>query len=184
MIMADVFKIVFLVAGALVVFVSYWLAGVALFPDIVERSQRHYQDRPFRITFLGVGVTAPALFAGLALLQQAVNPLAKLAGAIVLAVPVLLGLLGSAGLATRIGLGLPARHDESHPWHRMMRGSVVLSLTFLLPVIGWFVVLPWTLVSGVGAAVAAVRGARASARRAGAPPAPVASSSAASVAAG
>ena len=184
MIMADVFKIVFLVAGALVVFVSYWLAGAALFPDTVERARRQYHERPIRITGLGVGLTAPALLVGVALLQQAVNPLAKLAGAIVLAVPVLLGLLGSAGLATRIGLGLPAQRDDGHPWHRMMRGSVVLSLTFLLPVIGWFVVLPWTLVSGVGAAVAAIRGARASARSATPPAAPVASSSTASVAAG
>jgi hypothetical protein len=29
----------------------------------------------------------------------------------------------------------------------------VLSFTFLLPVIGWFIVMPWTLVSGLGAAV-------------------------------
>jgi hypothetical protein len=32
----------------------------------------------------------------------------------------------------------------------------VLSFTFLLPVIGWFIVMPWTLVSGLGAAVCAM----------------------------
>jgi len=43
------------------------------------------------------------------------------------------------------------------PWRRVLRGGVVLSFAFLLPVIGWFVLLPWTLVSGVGASLGSLR---------------------------
>ena len=39
----------------------------------------------------------------------------------------------------------------------MLRGGVVLVFLFLLPVIGWFIVLPWALVSGVGALLLSLR---------------------------
>ncbi len=65
--------------------------------------------------------------------------------------------MGSAGLGDRIGVGLPSAGDATQPWRRLLRGGTVLSLTFLLPIVGWVGVLPWTLVSGVGAAVLAMR---------------------------
>ncbi len=165
MIMADVFKIVFLVLGTLMVFVSYWLAATALFPRAVSSARAQYDRHAFRITLVGALVGAPLFGVGFAMVAQAPTPLLKLGGGLLLAVPILLGLLGSAGLSERIGVGMPSLGDEHQPWRRVMRGGVVLSLTFLLPVIGWFLVLPWTVISGFGAAVtsmaAAVRSPRA-----------------------
>ncbi|MCC6143719.1 MAG: hypothetical protein IT368_07920, partial [Candidatus Hydrogenedentes bacterium] len=63
----------------------------------------------------------------------------------------LAGLAGSTGLVRLIGLRLPSTHDTTAPWRRVLRGGTVLSLTFLLPGLGWFLVLPATLVSGIGA---------------------------------
>lgn len=160
MIMADVLKILLLVLGTLIVFVSYWLAAAALFPRVVERSKQTYDRRPVRATLIGALVSTPFLLLGLALLGGAPAPGLKLLGVVLLAVPALLGLLGSAGLGERIGAGLPSSGDAQHPWRRVLRGGTVLSLTFLLPVVGWLGVLPWTLVSGVGAAVLAFRGNR------------------------
>jgi hypothetical protein len=65
--------------------------------------------------------------------------------------------VGSAGLCDRIGAGLPGDADARLPWRRVLRGGIVLSFAFVLPVIGWFVLLPWTLVSGVGAALGSLR---------------------------
>lgn len=160
MIMADVLKIALLVVGTLVVLVSYWLAAHALFPRAVERARASYDARPVRATLLGAAVAAPLALGGLALLSAAANPALKLLGVVLLAIPSLLGLLGSAGLAERLGVGLPAPDDAARPWRRVLRGGAVLALTFLLPVVGWFGVLPWALVSGVGAAVLALRGRR------------------------
>jgi hypothetical protein len=84
------------------------------------------------------------------------HPLAKMVGVAVISVPLLYGLVGSAGLALRIGASMNSSLDATQPWRRVLRGSVVLSLTFLLPVVGWFIVMPWTLVSGLGAAVSAM----------------------------
>jgi hypothetical protein len=173
MIMADVLKVLLLVLGSLIVFVSYWLAAAALFPRTVASARDVYASRPLRATVVGALVAAPLVVVGLALLASAPSPALKMLGVATLAIPVMLGLLGSAGLGERIGVGLPSATDAEHPWRRVLRGGAVLSLTFLLPVIGWLGVLPWTLVSGVGASVLALRAGRRAGRRA-ATPAPVA----------
>ena len=160
MIMADVFKIVFLVLGTLIVFVSYWLVAAALLPRLVDRARARYDAHPIRATLVGALVAAPGLTLGGALLTQAANPGAKLVGGAIVSLVVLLAFLGSAGLADRIGAGLPAAGDEAYRWRRVLRGGTVLSFTFLLPVVGWFVVLPGTLLSGLGAAIGALRDAR------------------------
>jgi hypothetical protein len=157
MIMADVLKILFLILGTLIVIVGYWLAAASLFPQTVTRARDAYTQRPFRATMIGVVTAAPLVAVGLSLLSAAPNPLLKIFGVVLLPIPVLLGLLGSAGLGDRIGAGLPSTMDDHHPWRRVLRGGAVLSLTFLLPVVGWLGVLPWTLTSGVGAAVIALR---------------------------
>ena len=164
MIMADVLKIVFLVVGTLIVLVSYWLAAAALFPQTVARARATYSERPVRATLIGAAVGGPSVLLGLALLN-APNGAAKLLGGGIVAFQVLLGLLGSAGLGERIGAGLPSADDAVRPWRAVLRGGTVLSLTFLLPIIGWFGVLPWALISGVGAALMAIRAGR---RRSGA----------------
>ena len=156
MIMADVWKIVFLVLGTQVVMVSYWLLAAALFPHALVRMRHAYDGRAVRNTLGGLLVTVPLLLGGVVLAQGA-HPLLKLAGVVLLSTPVVLGLIGSAGLCDRIGAGLPSDHDTQQPWRRVVRGGTVLSFAFVLPLIGWFVVLPWTLVSGVGASLGAWR---------------------------
>jgi len=156
-IMADVFKIVFLVLGALLVLVSYWLAATALFPAWVARTRAVYDARPVRATVVGMVAGVPMAVFGTALASDSPNGGLKLLGALLVSIPVLLALAGSSGFALRIGAGLSMPQDDVTPWRRVLRGGAVLSLCFLLPVVGWFVVLPWALVSGVGAALLAMR---------------------------
>lgn len=154
MIMADVLKILLLVVGALVVTVSYWLLFEALFPRWVRAAQRAVHVRPVR-TFLVGGLSAgPLLLFSLALLN-APGPVGKFAGSVVAVALVLGGLFGSAGLARLTGEGLPSPLDASQPWRLVLRGGAVLSICCVLPVVGWFCVLPVALVSGFGALVSA-----------------------------
>ena len=156
MILADVLKYVFLVLGALIVIVSYWLASAALFPATVDRARTAYAGRPMRITLVGVLAAVPLLGLGAGLLNSAPNGALKILGAVLAGLPILLGLVGSAGLSERVGRGLVHADDSRTPWRRSLRGGAVLALTFLLPVIGWFVVLPWTLLSGFGATLLSI----------------------------
>ena len=156
MIMADVWKILFLILGTQGVMVSYWLLAAALFPDALRRARTAYDQRSGRVTVTGLVTAIPTLLAGAGLLQ-APNPLLKLIGGVLVSTPIALGLVGSAGLCDRIGAGLPGDADVRLPWRRVLRGGIVLSFAFVLPVLGWFVLLPWTLVSGVGASLGSLR---------------------------
>ena len=156
MIMADVFKIVFLVAGTLIVIVSYWLAATALFPAAVGQARELYERRALRITLIGTFLGVPLFLLGAALATAGPTPFVKIFGGTLASFVLLLALFGSAGLCQRIGNGLPAPLDEFQPWRRVYRGGTVLALTFVLPIVGWFAIFFWTLISGFGAAVAVV----------------------------
>ena len=154
MIMADVLTYFLLIVGTMLVFVSFWLAAEALFPELVVRARAQY-NRPVRITFIGLALVVPVVVV-VALCFQVRNPLFQLLGITCIAVPGVLGLLGSSGLSQRVGIGLPSLADDRQPWRRVLRGGIVLVLTFLLPFVGWFFLLPLTLISGFGAAVLAL----------------------------
>lgn len=155
MIMADILKIFLLIVGLLTIYVSYWLVAHALFPNVVERARQHYA-RPVKLTFVGLVAAALPLILG-AVIANLPNPALKIVGITLMLIPVLLGLVGSAGFVLRIGAGLPSPLDEQQPWRRVLRGGILLALTFLLPIVGWFVLPIWALVSGLGAFLLGVR---------------------------
>lgn len=171
MIMADILKIFLIVVGVLTVYVTYWLVAQALFPAVVERARQHYAT-PTRITLIGLGAAALPVLLGAAI-SNLPNPLMKLIGVTMMVVPAMLGLVGSAGLALRIGAGLPSPADAAQPWRRVLRGGILLALTFLLPMVGWIVLTLWTLVSGFGAFLLSVKAARANAAAPNLPLTPV-----------
>lgn len=154
MIMADVFKILFPVVGTLMSFVCFWLLYEAIFPNAVERCRVAYVRRPIVSILLGALITTPVMLVGLSLIGIA-NPATKFVGFTILCFLMLLGILGSAGLSRLIGVRLTSIGDDRQPWRRVLRGGIILSITFLFPVVGWFLVLPVTLVSGVGASILA-----------------------------
>lgn len=153
MIMADVFTALFLTLGALLTLVAYWLLFAALCPAVVSRAQTLYAQGFRRVLVTGLAVSLPGVVLGLLLSNAPAAPI-KLIGLVLLAVLILLGQLGSAGLALHIGSRLT---PEAKAYPRLVRGGMVLVLTFLLPGIGWFLLLPSTLITGVGACVLALR---------------------------
>jgi hypothetical protein len=86
-------------------------------------------------------------------IANVVPPALKWVGILIVTVPIIAGLLGAAGLARRVGCGMPAPVDELQPWRRVLRGGTALALTFLLPLLGQLIVIPLVLASGVGASV-------------------------------
>lgn len=148
---ANVLLWLFLTVAFYFVFLSHWLVACSLFPTYVERCQEQYR-RPVVTTLTGLLFTVIPIALGLTLTQIA-PPALKWIGILVTTVPILAGLLGTAGLARRVGCGMPAPVDESQPWRRVLRGGTALALTFLLPVLGQLVVIPLVLSSGVGASV-------------------------------
>jgi hypothetical protein len=133
------------------VFLSHWLVAASLFPDYVAKCQRQY-ERPLVTTLVGLFFTVIPIAVGLAIANVA-PPALKWVGILITTVPIISGLLGTAGLARRVGCGMPAPVDEAQPWRRVLRGGTALALTFLLPLLGQLIVIPLVLASGVGASV-------------------------------
>jgi hypothetical protein len=63
---------------------------------------------------------------------------------------------GISGLATSIGRRLASPVDREKSWMATLRGGIVLELSYLLPVLGWFVILPASIIIGCGAATLAL----------------------------
>ena len=80
------------------------------------------------------------------------GPVGKIAGVGVVCLYMLQAHTGVSGLATSIGRRLLSPIDEQRPWRSTLRGGVVLELTYLLPFLGWFVILPASIIVGSGAA--------------------------------
>jgi len=156
MIVADILMWFLLIAGAYIVIIGYWLASQGLFPQYVDRCRRRVQAAPLRRLGLGLVCAAPTAVAG-AILLRAPSPVLKFSGAVLLLLLVLAGLVGSAGVAAQAGLGLATPGDGRESWRLVLRGGLVMGLTFILPVIGWLLILPSVLLIGVGAALLALR---------------------------
>lgn len=153
MIMADVLTWFLIIIGSLMVFIAYWLGSFALFPELVEACSERYGRRPIAATLLGLVVLVPTLVVATVVTKKLAHPAVGILVVALMSIPTLLAMLGSAGLALRIGSGLRSSFDVDQPWRRVLRGGIVLSLAFVVPVLGWFVMLPWALASGFGVAV-------------------------------
>ena len=157
MTIATVLTVFLVILGVMLVFQAYWLFGTALFPRMVGQARDRYKT-PIRTTMWGLLIVVPTFVIGFTVLSQSPNPIVKGAGFVIGAVPLLLGAIGSAGLCQLIGLGLPAPGDQSQNWRRVWRGGWVLNFCYLLPFAGWFVILPWGIISGCGAFVTSLSG--------------------------
>jgi hypothetical protein len=141
-----VLSIVALALGFFLILLCHWLVAAGLFPRIVSSFEHEYGRRPLRATLVGLLTFGP-------LLMLLVNsgkiglPVVRLGVLVIGFGAVLAALIGSAGLALRIGNGLS---PGASMWQRMMRGGSMLSLCFLTPLIGTFFVLPLGLCSGFG----------------------------------
>ena len=156
----DVLRVLLLILGAMLIFQAYWLAGAGLFPRLVGQARDRYKT-PIRTTLIGLAVVVPTFFIGIFWLANKDNNIVKIIGIVIGIVPLMLGAIGSAGLCQLIGLGLPAPGDQSQNWRRGWRGGWVLNFCYLLPFIGWFVILPWGIISGCGAFVTSLSGSNA-----------------------
>ena len=167
MTIATVLTVFLVILGVMLVFQAYWLFGTALFPRMVGQARDRYKT-PIRTTLIGLAVIVPTFLIGFVWLGQSLVWLDQKdgdtfnisngIGLVIGVVPLMLGAIGSAGLCQLIGLGLPVPGDQSQNWRRVWRGGWVLNFCYLLPFAGWFVILPWGIISGCGAFVTSLSG--------------------------
>jgi hypothetical protein len=151
--LADVFTFLFVILGFIIVYVAYWLMAAGLFPQLVERCAARIGSGPLKTAFVGAITLVPSVAIGIAISSKAPNAVGKIVGIGVALLAMLAALFGSAGLALKVGRGLKSARDAQEPWRVVMRGGIVLALTFVMPFLGTFVLMPFTFIIGAGAFV-------------------------------
>ena len=151
MLMADTMSIFFVILGMLLAFCGLWLLCRGLWPEAVAAAAARCGKRLWSSFLAGLPVTIVMIVLTKTLFNM-LSPVGKIAGVGVVCLYMLQAHTGVSGLATSIGRRLLSPLDEQRPWRSTLRGGVVLELTYLLPFLGWFVILPASIIIGSGAA--------------------------------
>jgi MFS family permease len=150
---ATVLALTFTISGLLAVLTSIWLMIASLFPRFIRQAQSHCA-RPGKSLLIGLGVGLVPFIIGFLLSQPVPG---RVLGWPIMFIVFAAALAGSAALAARIGSGMPSQCDRTDPWRRTLRGGIVLSFSFLLPLVGWFIWMPLALIHGAGVTFLTVR---------------------------
>ncbi len=137
---------------------SLWvlLIGVALlFESKAAAARRVLENEAGRTFCLGIVLLLPLGFAAIALINA--PGILKLIGFLLIAALLALSLLGGAGLALLMGERTGSRAPEISSFSALSRGAGMMSLAWLFPVLGWFLVAPVSIIAGLGAGAKALR---------------------------
>jgi hypothetical protein len=135
--------------GFVVALPALWVLARGLWPEGVGRFRRVAEMGLIKSFLVGLGplVVGIVLIAVIAKLPK-MGALAALVGGGLLA----WGLIGAGGVAALVGERL---WPSSEPWRQVKHGGLTLVCCALLPVVGWFVLLPLMAVIGGGIQVRA-----------------------------
>jgi hypothetical protein len=150
MLMADTMAIFFVVLGLLLALPGLWLLSLGLWPRAVAESADACSRGLVKPFFAGLPVTLLMIVAAAAL-NRVPGAVGNISAIAVVCAYMIFAHAGVAGLASCIGRRLASPADRERPWRATLRGSVVLELPFLLPLLGWFVILPAAITIGAGA---------------------------------
>ncbi len=153
MVTADVLAVVFTLGGLFVAVPAFQLVVRALWPRVAHQSTLRFARGLGRPFIVGLVVAAPLLAPVLAVTVDV--PPVRLLGVTWLGVVLGLGLAGLTGLSQRVGESLV---EGVEPSGAIVRGAVALELACLVPLLGWFVLLPSLAIAGLGATTLALLG--------------------------
>jgi len=128
-----VFSIVGAFFGAFLILLSHWLVSAGLFPKAVQKLAEVYDRRPIRAVLVGVFTYGPLQFISLNAGKIQNGPI-KFVAVIMGFAALLLALIGTSGLALRIGRNLSEGAD---PWRQVLRGGVMRELVSITKLLGW-----------------------------------------------
>lgn len=155
MLMSDVMIWVAIASGFVVGMPALWMLTRGLWPDSFARRLAVSQAGVGKSLLIGL---LPVIMAGLimAVIGKRLGPVP---GILVSGTLIVWGFMGSAGLASLIGERLwPA----GQAWQQTRNGGLVLICCALVPVIGWFIILPLIAIIGMGVNVRSWFGGKAS----------------------
>lgn len=149
MMLADTVGIFLVIVGLLIAFPALWLLCRGLWPGAVVACGERNRRGMVKSFFVGLPFLVILIIA-MGISGKLPGPVGQLSPLFLLSVFFLYASVGVAGIATMLGGRLPSPADEARTWNRTLRGSIVLVLSFLFPILGWFLLLPVSLIVGFG----------------------------------
>jgi hypothetical protein len=143
---ATVQMFLFIHLGVILVVTAYYTASAALAPGLAERSRARFALNPWKTMILGLVVSVPWIALSLVMLNGASGGV-KFFGSVLMGLWVFVGLIGGAGVAQHVGR---SDNTSNTNWSQTARGGLLITLTWVLPLVGWLGVLPLTLATGIG----------------------------------
>ncbi len=155
--MADMYAIF----GSLILFglsypallTGWWL----LFPERVENARIRISDKPQKSFWIGLITAVIAAVPGLILFNLP-SQFTQVLGWIWFVLVLATASLGAAGLAAELGLRLNWKNDgQFQSLGAFIRGTALIELASVFPVIGWLLVIPFGTIISLGGAVQVIR---------------------------
>jgi hypothetical protein len=156
MILADVLAVLVALALLGAGFPALLVLLSLLLPEAVERAREQIASRPVRafgrglLTLLGLVIVASILKKGVGVGQ--------LLAFATLLVGLTTAMVGGAGLASHLAARYRGQTGSVMPPNEVFAGGLLLELASVVPLVGWFVLLPVSLVTMLGAGAAALLG--------------------------
>lgn len=155
MLMADTMAVFFVVVGFMLSMIGLWLLAKGLWPERSDAAARRLERGLFASFLLGLPIALVALAAA-GVASNLPGKLGGLTAGAILCLFVTYSSVGVSGLASVVGDRLHSQGDDASPWRATLRGAIVLVLAYLVPILGWFAILPISIVIGAGASTFAL----------------------------
>jgi hypothetical protein len=155
MLMADTMAIFFVILGLMLALPGLWLLCRGLWPNLVSGSSAACSRGLGKSFLIGLPVSGISVILAV-ILSRTLGSIGQILAVALVCALMIYSSTGVSGLATVIGHRLPSPVDADRPWRATLRGGIVLELSYLLPILGWFVILPVSLVIGAGSVTQAL----------------------------
>jgi len=161
---AQVLALLFLHLGGVAVVAGYCAAWGGLLPALNERAVATLRTRLWLPVLIGLLISIPWVLAAIFLINKGAR--AGQIGAILGMAWILIGLIGCSAIARVIGSSSsasprltqdPLDPDQPSLLRTTCMGGLILALTWALPLIGWYFILPISIATGVGCVVLGLR---------------------------
>lgn len=158
LVIGDVLAIVAALVGSAITVWALVMALSMLFVRRVEVAAESVERHPWGAALLGFGLIATVGLVGTTLAAVPM-PLVKLMGLTILLVLSVLAMVGIGGLSHLISRRVRAYAPETTPYQALVKGSSLIVMAGFVPFVGWFLVGPVVIMTGLGAcAMALVKG--------------------------
>ena len=148
--LGDVWGFTLAIIGFLLSLQGLWLVCRALWPQRVEAAALRCENNRVASFFAGLGIMFVTILVAVVAGKTLGAPGQGIAYVVLFSLLIFTG-IGTSGFVTHIGRRLESPADAASPWRATVRGGVALEFACLIPLLGWFGILPISLIIGCGA---------------------------------